>query len=112
MCFKRETNGNIELVTLTGRLDTERARKLTSDFDEISESGTGKTIVLMDSVEYISSSMLMVLLQSLKRHRAVKGDLRLVGLQPQIMKVIKIAGLDALFNIHEDKESALKAFED
>ena len=109
MSFKRERIGNVEVVTLGGRFDTERAENLGKEFDELSVSGSGKTVVVMESVDYISSSMIRILLKSLKKHRATDGDLQLAGLKPQIMKVMKIAGMDALFTIHEHKEEALKS---
>ncbi len=111
MCFKRDKIGEIEIVTLNGRLDTEKAQKIDRQFDDLTESGSGKTLVIMDTVDYISSSMIRVLLRSLKRHRAVKGDLQLVGLQPRIKSVLKVAGMDALFIMHDEKDGAVKSFE-
>ena len=110
MCFTKEKRGNIDLITLSGRLDTNTSEKLNDKFDEICETGSGRTIVIMSDVDYISSSMIRILLKSLKKHRAMDGDFQLVGLQPQIMKVMKIAGMDTLFKIFEDTESAMREF--
>lgn len=111
MCFKREKIGEIEIVTLSGRLDTEKAQKIDRDFDDLTESGSGKTLVIMDRVDYISSSLIRVLLRSLKRHRARNGDIQLVGLQPRIKSVLKVAGMDALFVMHDNREDGVKSFE-
>jgi anti-anti-sigma factor len=111
MCFTKEKIGNIDMITLSGRLDTDTSEKLNKKFDEVCETGSGKTIVVMNDVDYISSSMIRILLKSLKKHRAKDGDFQLVGLQPQIMKVMKIAGMDTLFLIFKDKESALREFQ-
>ena len=110
MNFRKEQVGDIAVVTLSGRFDTETAQRVEQDFDELSHLGTGKPIVVMNQVAYVSSSMIRVLLKSLKRHRAADGDMQLAGLQPQILKVIKIAGMDALFTIHENRAAALQAF--
>ena len=110
MCFSKEKIRNIDLIRLSGRLDTNISEKLNDKFDEVCETGSGKTIVVMTDVDYISSSMIRILLKSLKKHRAKDGDFQLVGLQPQIMKVMKIAGMDTLFNIYKDTESAMRAF--
>lgn len=99
MCFTKEKIGNIDLITLSGRLDTNTSEKLNDKFDEVCETGSGKTIVIMKDVDYISSSMIRILLKSLKKHRAKDWEFQLVGLQPQIMKVMKIAGMDTLFKI-------------
>ena len=104
--FAKENAGETEVVTLSGRFDTESAEAIEKDFDEL--AADGKTVVVMESVEYISSSMIRVLLKSLKMHRSSGGDLQLAALQPQIFKVLKIAGMDALFTIHESRESALE----
>ncbi len=109
MCFTNERIGDIDMVTLSGRLDTEKAEKLIVHFDELWDSGSHNAMVLMESVNYISSSLIRVLLKSLKKHKAAGGDFKLVGLQPHVFNVIKMAGLDSIFSIHEDKESALKS---
>ena len=109
MSFQKERIGEINVVTLSGRFDTETAQMVEQDFDELSHLTTGTTLVIMKAVDYVSSSMIRVLLKSLKRHRAGDGDLQLAALQPQILKVIKIAGMDALFTIHESRETALQA---
>ena len=100
MCFTKEKVGNIDVITLSGRLDTNTSEKLNDKFDEACETGSGKTIVVMKDVDYISSSMIRILLKSLKKHEAKGWEFQLVGLQPQIMKVMKIAGMDTLFKIH------------
>ena len=110
MCFTKEKIGKIDIITLSGRLDTNTSEKLNDKFDDVCETGSGKTIVLMNDVDYISSGMIRILLKSLKKHRAKDGDFQLVGLQPQIMKVMKIAGMDTLFRIFEDTESAMQEF--
>jgi anti-sigma B factor antagonist len=110
MSFKKERIGEIDVVTLSGRFDTETAEAVGRDFDDLIAAGTGKTVVDMEAVDYISSSMIRALLKSLTQHRAADGDLYLSSLQPQIFKVLKIAGMDALFNIHDDKDKALESF--
>jgi len=107
MTFQMETKYGVNVVTLSGRLDTEKAEALEKDFDGLSQSGTGKTLVVMTDVYYMSSSMIRVLLKSLKRHKADGGEFRLAETQPPILRVLNIAGLDTLFNIHDDKEEAL-----
>ena len=109
MSFNRKKIGELELVTLSGRFDTETAQRVETDFDKLTSGGGSNTVVDMAGVDYVSSSMIRVLLKSLKRHRAAKGDLQLAALQPQILKVIKIAGMDALFTIHETREKALES---
>ncbi len=110
MIFERKTIGDIEFVTLSGRFDTDTAQKVEENFDELSHLGSSRTVVDMSAVDYVSSSMIRVLLKTLKRHRAASGDMKLASLQPQILKVLKIAGMDALFGIHESADEAMKSF--
>jgi len=107
--FKKERIGEVTVVTISGRFDTETAQRVEKDFDELAHPGLDKTVVVMDAVDYVSSSMIRVLLKSLKRHRAAGGDMQLAGLQPQIKKVLKIAGMDALFTMHERTKEALES---
>lgn len=110
MSFQREKIEDIEVVILSGRFDTEKARNVEKDFDELCNTGTVNAIVVMNDVNYISSSMIRVLLKSLKKVKGANGDLKLAGLQPKIMEIMKIAGMDSLFDIHEDKDIAMKSF--
>ena len=97
-------------MSLSGRLDTEKASSLVENFDELTDFTPCLTVVDLGSVEYISSEMIRILLKSLKRHRQMKGDLLLATLPQNVFDLLKMAGMDALFPIFETREAALESF--
>ena len=112
MTFKLEKKDGVNVVTLSGRLDTEKAEMMEKDFDQLIETGIDRTIVVMTDVNYMSSSMIRVLLKTLKRHAATDGSFWLAEPQPSIVKILTITGLEKLFNIQDNKEEAFKAMND
>lgn len=101
---------NVEVIGLYGRFDTEASEEVEKEFDSLDESGSLKSLVDMSYVTYISSSMIRVLIKTLKAHKARDGDVRLVGLQANILKVLEITGISTIFSIHETIDEAVSSF--
>jgi len=62
-------------------------------------------------VTFMSSSALGMLIRVNKKCKEFKIDLKLCNIAPDIREVFRITGLEKVFDIHEDVEQALKAFE-
>jgi anti-sigma B factor antagonist len=64
----------------------------------------------MGQVGYISSAGLRTLADILTRNREAGGDLKLVGLNRKVLRVLRIIGFDKFFSIYETLEAALAEF--
>ncbi|MEO5743433.1 MAG: STAS domain-containing protein, partial [Terracoccus sp.] len=58
---------------------------------------------------FLDSTGLGVLVGRLKLTRTMGGSMRIVGTDDRVLKVFSITGLDKVFEMHDDLESALAA---
>jgi anti-sigma B factor antagonist len=100
----------IKVINLSGRLDSytiPASRKL---LDEALESRQPEIVVNMQSVNFIDSTALSALVQTLKRSRELNGDLRLCCLQQPVRMIFELTRLDKIFEIFPSEREAVQAF--
>lgn len=102
--------GNVSIISLSGRLDAYSANDLETKLNSMIDAAQIRMIVSLENLEYISSSGLRVLLAALKKVRKQQGDIKLSCLKPYIKEVFDIAGFTQLFNIFDTDESATDSF--
>jgi len=103
-------SGNIDVISLDGRLDAYSTNDLEAKLNSMVDAAQVRLIVSLENLDYISSSGLRVLLAALKKVRKQQGDIKLSCLQPYIKEVFDIAGFTQLFNIFDTDESAVDSF--
>jgi anti-sigma B factor antagonist len=102
--------GNVDIISLSGRLDAYAANDVERKLDSLCTIAKANLVVNLKSLEYISSSGLRVLLAALKRVRKQQGDIRLACLQPYVREVFDIAGFTQLFKMFDKEEEAVDSF--
>ena len=102
--------GNVDVISLSGRLDAYAANDLEQKLDSLFTTDQVHLVIDLKHLEYISSSGLRVLLATLKRARKQQGDIRLACLQPYVREVFDIAGFTQLFKILDKEEDAISTF--
>ena len=101
----------VDLVTVSGRVDSNTAPDLEATFRTINDAGHFRIVVDMADLEYISSAGLRVLVTTLKNCRRYnRGDLRMCNLKPRISEVLDLAGMTPLFEIFDDTVDAVGSF--
>ena len=103
-----ETPG-FTVIAVGGEIDVYTAPKLRERLVSLVESGSYQLIVDMESVEFLDSTGLGVLVGGLKRVRAHDGSLDLVCTQERILKIFRITGLTKVFGIHNSVDDAIAA---
>ena len=103
-------SGDIDVISLDGRLDAYSANDLEAKLNSMVDAAQVRLIVSLENLDYISSSGLRVLLAALKKTRKQQGDIRLSCLKPYIKEVFDIAGFTQLFKIFDTDESAIDSF--
>jgi len=94
------------------RLDADKPkrRKGNSHFLLTISKGARKLLLDMDSVEYISSAGLRVLLAVAKKLKKEEGEIKLCCLKPYVKEVFDIAGFTQIFKVHDTTEEAIQGF--
>lgn len=98
MKITEKKDGEKLTLILYGRLETVTAPQL----QEVVDSGLGGVLHLqidMESLEYVSSAGLRVLLSAGKKMKAAGGTMLITGANEDIREVFKITGFDTILNI-------------
>ncbi len=108
MQIKTKELKRVDLIEVSGRVDSNSAADLEATFDEITGKERFRIVVDMKDLEYMSSRGLRALISTVKEcRRWNRGDLLLVNVPERIMSVLDMAGLTPLFKIFDDTVDAV-----
>ncbi|NDJ62891.1 MAG: STAS domain-containing protein [Chloroflexi bacterium] len=102
--------GEVYVFALDGRIDTEGADALDAKLQTVVKAGHHKIVLDMAEVGYISSNGLRTLADVLTQNKEAHGDLKLVGLNVKVMRVLQIVGFDKFFSIYDTVDAAIADF--
>ncbi|HEU5115684.1 MAG TPA: STAS domain-containing protein [Isosphaeraceae bacterium] len=74
----------------------------------VEQDGQNRLLLDFENVHYLSSAALGRLINLKKKVTAANGRLRIFGVHPDIMEVLRITHLDTVFDIQPDRETALQ----
>lgn len=101
----------VDVVTVSGRIDSATAPDLDKVLRSIVDEGQFRICMDLKGLEYISSAGIKVLISTLKTcKRWNRGDLRLANMPPRIADVFDLAGLTPLFKIYPNAVEAVGSF--
>ncbi len=95
---------NIERATL------KEADQLKSLINDKIDLGYRKVIIDLTSVDFIDSTFLGVIVNTLKKVAALNGDLKLVGFRPGVRSMFELTRLFRVFESYGDLQDAIKSF--
>ncbi|MFZ0546114.1 MAG: STAS domain-containing protein [Candidatus Promineifilaceae bacterium] len=100
----------VELVTVTGRIDSSNAPDFDAKLMELTDGGEYQLVLNLSGVEYTSSAGLRALVSALRECKKHNGDLRLSDPSERVKEVLELAGLASLFEIFDDDVTAVGSF--
>ena len=112
MDISEKTIGDVNVISLSGRLDAYSANEVEKKLDSLIDAAQVRLVISLEKLEYISSSGLRVFLAALKKTKKQQGDIRLACLKPYIKEVFDIAGFTQLFNMFDTEEAAVNSFKE
>jgi anti-sigma B factor antagonist len=102
--------GGVAVIALYGDLDFGAAEQVKRAINDVIERGQSRIVVDLAGVSYIDSSGLGAVVITMKRARAVGGDLRLCGLQEDVQASLAMTGLIKQIAVHADREAAVASW--
>ena len=105
--FTMTEHGDRAVLSVQGEVDVATAPQLRERLVELVGRGERDVILDLDSVGFLDSTGLGVIVGCLKRARSHDRDLQLVCTNRPILKVLEITGLTKVFTIHDSVEAAL-----
>jgi anti-sigma B factor antagonist len=101
----------VDVVTVSGRVDSSTAPELDEVLGAIVDAGRFRICMDLENLDYLSSAGIKVLISTLKTcKRWNRGDLRLANVPPRIAEVFDLAGLTPLFKIYPTLAEAVGSF--
>ena len=98
------------ILTPVGRLDVNNSESFREHLLQVIGDGTKNIILDCQSLDYISSGGLRVVLEGAKKIWQIEGKLVLCSLKDYLKEVFEITQFDTLLPIAETVEEALRKF--
>lgn len=98
------------IVKVTGSVDSLSAEQLSAAFCGPIAQGRVRLVADFALVNYTSTAGLRSVLGALKECRRRGGDLRLAALQPQVERVLSLAGLTGIVQVFADTDAAVASY--
>lgn len=99
----------VEIINID-RATLNEADKLKNSINEKIDSGYRKVIIDLSSVDFIDSTFLGVIVNTLKKVAALNGDLKLVGFKSSVRSMFELTRLFRVFESYSDLQDAIKSF--
>ena len=100
--------GEASVFKILGRLDSNTSPELEEKIAETVNNGTTNMVIDFESLEYISSAGLRIILKTTKDLKRQNGQLILCSMQDYVREVFEISGFDSFLPIAADLDEALK----
>jgi anti-sigma B factor antagonist len=100
-------NGHVQLFALSGSLDIATSPSLRAALLEAAEHGHHDIVVDLSRLEFVDSTGLGALIGAHKRATEKSGSIRLVAIEGQILRLLRITGLLGVFAVYPTLEDAL-----
>ena len=102
--------GHVTVLRIAGSVDGATAPALVAAFRGAVTEGRVRIVGDFAAVDYTSSAGLRALLETVKETRQRGGDLRLASVQPDVRRVLDLAGFTGILKLFADVEEAVASF--
>lgn len=106
-----ESNG-VRIALAEGRIDSSNARDFDDALGEIINDSQSAVILDLESLSYISSAGLRVILLAAKTLQRLERDFVVCSLSGTIAELFEISGFNKVIQVHGTREEALAAVGD
>lgn len=100
----------VNVVYLSGSLDTNTSSQAETRIKKLIDWGSMKILIDLSGIDYISSAGLRILLVVSKKLNKIGGKLRLCSLNETVQEVFDISGFTMIFDLFESEDQAMKDF--
>ena len=97
----------VDIMTVFGRVDAERAPEVEAAGRKILDAPYQKLLINMSAVEYLSSAGLCALLNLMKLAEQKHGRLFLCSPSANVNQILKLSGFDKILKIRDSIQDAL-----
>ena len=99
MKIQSTSQGDIQMLELSGELDYHSSPELREKLTELTTKQAPKILVNLGGVDYMDSSGIATFVEAFQKAKRYQGRLILAALTPTVRGVFEIAKLDSIFEI-------------
>lgn len=104
-----ESEGDVQIVGVEGKLDTQTSPEAHEQLTSLIEKGALKVLVDLSDLTYISSAGLRILLAVSKQLDGMGGNVRVCGLNGVVEEVFRISGFNSIIVVFATRQDALES---
>lgn len=101
---------NVSIFRLKGRLDSNTSQEFENKIFGAIQSGSRSMIIDFETLDYVSSAGLRVILKAAKELKHSGGKILLCSMESYIREVFEIAGFDSFIPIFPTLDEAVNHF--
>ncbi len=106
----QEKIDDVSILNLNGRLDATRVSELKETVQAMIDAGGLKILIDMTNVDFVDSSGLGTLVTCLRSVTKAGGVFKITSLQENPKKLFETTRLDRVFDMHDDRDAAIKSY--
>lgn len=104
-----ERNGDITIVTISGRVDSVTAATLDAELAKVVHDNK-KIILDLKDVEYMSSAGIRAVVRAVKVVEKAKGSLKLASISKNVAEVLETVGMLGRMQTYSSVDEAIASF--
>ncbi len=112
MHVERTDMGMVTVLRLDGDIDEGGVEALRTALYECMTQAQFNLVVNLADVRFISYMGVGVLVERLRKLRAFKGDMKLVGMNLYAERLFRMVGVSSLFDTYETEAQAIHVFQE
>lgn len=107
MNIERMDMGTAMVIRLKGDLDEQSIEPLRKELYQCLCDGHFNLVLNVSEVGFISYMSLGIVVERLRRFRALDGDIKLVGVNTYMQRLFRMVGITALFEVYDSEAAAI-----
>ncbi len=111
MNIERTSLGDATVVRIHGDLDEDSASDLRVELHDCLVDGRTHLVLNLSDAGFVSYMCLGIIVERLRRFRSQQGDIKLVGVNTYLQRLMRMAGITALFDVFETESQAASVYE-
>lgn len=111
MTHSFRSQGSVDILEVAGDIDALDMVRVKNRITKLIDKDRTKVILSLKRAKHIDFVGLGILVERLRKVRALNGDLKLVGLNPYVLRVLKSIGAGRLIETYDNTREALRSFE-
>ena len=99
--------GGWSVVSVSGEVDVATAPRLREEIVKVVSEGSTRVLVDLESVDFLDSMGLGVLVGALKRVRSHDGEMAIVCTNDRLLRIFEITGLHQVFDLRSSVDEVV-----